>query len=145
MQDFGAFLLAAAEADVELAFGESRVEFEEREIICKLFLVLEGGHCTPCLRDGVEEMVIGDAGYFDGVLECEEESCPRAFIGFHREEVFAIERDGAFGDGVVWVSGECLAEGAFAGAVGSHYRVEFARFDRQREPFEYLFAADSDV
>ena len=65
------------------------------------------------------------------VLEREKEALLGPLVGFHLDEVLAVEEDLALGDLVGRMAHERVGERALAGAVRSHDCVHLARVDRQ--------------
>ena len=67
----------------------------------------------------------------------------------HREDVLAVERHGAGGDGVLGVAGDRVGQRRLAGAVRPHDRVGLAGANREVDAAEDLLGArlrvDGDV
>src|SRR6478735_8305279 len=125
LEDLVALLLAAGEALVDVALGEDGVH---PQVAHGRLDVLDPRAQLGCLAvDGrlgrAEEVAHGDAGHLDGVLHREEEAGAGALIDLHREDVLAVERHGAAGDGVLRVAGDAVGQRRLAGAVGPHDRV----------------------
>ena len=68
-----------------------------------------------------------------------------AVFGRERQQVDAVEADAAAGDAVGWVSGQHTRKGALAGAVGSHYGMDFAGAYLAVESAYDLLALDRGV
>ena len=84
----------------------------------------------------LQEIVGGDAGNLDRILEREEHACGGAFVRLHLQQVFAVEQDLAAGDFVAGLAGDDMRERRFAGAVRPHDRVHLALVHGQRQPME---------
>ena len=112
LEDLVAFFLATGEALIHGAPGEGAVHFEL--VHAGVELLVEGDGVDvftfgeASFEGGAEEVGVGDAGDFVGILEGEEEAGAGAGVDFHVEDVLAVEGDGACGDFVVAVAGEDL-------------------------------------
>src|SRR6185437_1191946 len=60
-------------------------------------------------------------------------------------KIFALVKDLALRHLVALAPGEHLRQRTLAGAVGTHDRMDFARVDRQIDPFQYLDSTDCRV
>lgn len=142
LQDFEAFFLAAAKADVNVAgeevFGDVQLVhfaaagFEEFERV-EFWQATRG---AVGVDGGTEELRGVDAREFHRILEGEKQAAARAFVGFQLQQVGAVQRGLAVGDGVAIAPRQRIAQRAFAGAVGAHDGVDFARVDREGEAFQ---------
>ena len=66
-------------------------------------------------------------------------------FGRKGEEVDAMKRGRALGDGESRVAGENRREGGFAGAVRTHDSVNFTAAYGKVDTFKYFFIADGSV
>jgi hypothetical protein len=149
LEDFSTFLLASRKAFVEGTGGEFAVDLEEVHLFVKT-PVIGGGvegllFVEPGLDGRTDEVSYAYAGYFQGVLECEEETRVGDFVGFLAQDFLSVEEYGAAFDFVVRVAREDFGEGAFASAVRSHEGMDFAFGDAEAEVLEDGFALDGDV
>ena len=94
---------------------------------------------------GAHEVGDADTGYFDGILESEEDAFAGTHVHGHVKDVLALVDDLPFGDGVLAVAGNDPGEGAFAVAVGSHDGVHFAAVNFEVHALQYFFIADGSV
>jgi hypothetical protein len=146
LEDLVAFFLATGEALVDGAAGEGAIHLQLVHARVELFVEGDGVDVLALgeagFESGAEEVGVGDAGDFVGVLEGEEEASAGAFIDGHGEDVLAVEGDGAAGDFVLFVAGENFGEGAFAGAIGAHDGVDFTGVDGEGQAVEDLTVGD---
>ncbi len=149
LEDLVAFLLATREAGVQVAFDDALVPFEGLEGALELAVELGEADLFAFgfagLHGEAQEVGDGDAGDLDGVLEGQEDAEAGAFVGFHLEDVLAVDEDFAFGDGVFGVADDDLGQGALAVAVGAHDGVQFAAGHGQVDAFEDGLVADGGV
>jgi hypothetical protein len=75
-----------------------------------------------------------------GVLEGEEEPALRALVGFHLDEVLAVEEDLALGDLVRRVAHQRVGKSRLARAVRAHDCVHLAAVDREIDALDDLCA-----
>src|SRR5262249_19996653 len=94
---------------------------------------------------GAQEVVVSDAGDLDGILEGEEDALAGALLGVHVQQVLALVKDFAHGDGKGVAAGEDTGQGALAGAVGPHDGVDLAGVDREVDAAEDFFVLDAGV
>ena len=124
-------LLAAGEADVELAREEALVHVElVADLADALAELARGGlELGAHLGDGAQEAVQGDAGDLDGRLVAEEDAGERALVRGLVSDVLAVEGDRAASHLVDGVAHDHVAERGLAGAVWPHEDVGLARAD----------------
>ncbi|MEY9850744.1 hypothetical protein ABH923_000422 [Leifsonia sp. EB41] len=95
------------------------------------------------------EVGVGHTGDLDRVLHGEEQAGAGTGVDGHREDVLAVERDGAAGDRVLRVAGDRVGEGGLARAVGAHDGVDLTLADGQVDAVEdgldALVRLDGDV
>ena len=144
LEDFGALLLAAGEAVVDVAADELLVHLEAGEdVVEQLAELADGDFGAAAGADGAaEEVDHGDAGDVGGVLEGEEEAGACALVGGEFEHFIAVHADGAAVDGVAGVAHDGVGEGALAGAVGAHDGVDLAGPEGEGEPLHDLLVLD---
>ncbi len=163
LQDLGPLLLAAAEAIVEVAPGEGVIDLEHGHGLAQGLAEDRDRHALgrrrqhpavrgsglgldPRVERGPQEVGNGHTWDCDRILEGEEQAKPAAFIGFHLQDVLALEKRLTLGDFVVGMTHQGIGEGALATPVRAHDGVNLARVDGQVETLEDLLAAfDLDV
>ncbi len=146
-----ALLLTTGEALVDVALGEGGVHAQGlHRTLDVLDPRAERGRLAVDrgLR-GPQEVRHRDTGDLDGVLHGQEEAGTGALVDAHREDVVAVERDGAGGHLVLGVAREGVGEGRLAGAVGAHDGVRLAGVDREVDTAQDRLGAflglDADV
>ena len=82
-------------------------EIRRRDLVLAALLSLR-------VERGLEEGHGRDARNLERILEGEEQSLRRALVGFHLEEVFAVEQDLALRDLIFVLAGDDIGEGRFA-------------------------------
>src|SRR5690606_16709696 len=94
---------------------------------------------------GFQQVRIVHARDLDRILEREENALARTLLRRHREEILALELYETCGHVVILAPGQHLREGALAGAVRPHDRVDLAGRDREIESFQDRVRLDLDV
>ena len=155
-ENLGALLLAAGEALVEVAVGERLVHLQHRHALAhrppefarrKRRNVLAGLSARRAyrIRGHAQEVRHRDAGDRGRILEGEEEPALGAFVRPELQDVLALVEDLALVDLVVRVPGDSVGQGALAGAVLAHQRVDLATVDREADSLEDLGAVDAGM
>ena len=149
LEDLAALLLAAGEAVVDRPGGELPVDLQQVHFLIELLVVAGGiefrAFAQAGLQGGADEVGDGDARDVARVLEREEDSGARPFIGLHLEKRAAIEEDIAAGDGIVRVAGNGFGHGGLARAIGAHDGMDFTLIDGKRDALDDRFVANGDV
>src|SRR3984957_15716904 len=148
LQDFIALLLAAREADIdwptqhllvdaELGRGLAHLldEFRRRELRLAALLALS-------VERGAQEVHRADAGDFQRILECEENTLGGALVGLERKQILALERHRAARHLVGLLAREHVRERRLARSVRAHDGVHLALVHGEVETFEDLAAVD---
>ncbi len=154
LQDLGPLLLAAGESFVQVAPGELLVDPQLVHLLAQFlaevahrdqvfaFLarrVADVGHRVP------QEVGHRDAGDGRRVLEARKIPALARSSGSSRQDVLAVERDRAFGDLIIRVSHQGVAQGALPRAVGAHQGMDFSLAERQVHPAQDFLALDRHV
>src|ERR1035441_946289 len=133
LEHLGALLLAAREAVVEVARGESVVDVEQLDGVPQLLAELLD--LDRLLALGVDrkaqEVRDRDAGDRDRVLEGEEKAQLGPFVRRQLGDVLAVHEDLTVGDLVAGVAHDRVGERRLAGAVRSHQGVQLAPANEQ--------------
>src|SRR5690606_19254607 len=141
LQDLVALLLAAGEAGVDGAAEEGLVHLQLGHVLLDELQEVDRPELVEAARGAhgvdrrAQEVHVADAGDLDGMLEGEEETAGGALFRCEREQVGAVELDGA-GDVVAVATGENVGERRLAGAVGAHHGVHLAGGDVEVEAVE---------
>ena len=144
LEYFVALFLAAGEAFVDRARGELVVEFYDGALLTHQLEELAGreGGLMEILALGIDgrahEVDHRDSGNLNGILEGEEKTLMGAVLGREREQVEAVEVDGASCDGEGGITGENAGECGLSRAVGAHDCVNFAGADGKVDATEDL-------
>src|SRR5690606_12103698 len=77
----------------------------------------------------LEKFHVADAGNLHRILERQEQALAGAFLGVHLKQILALELHAAGSRLVARTTGEHVAQGTLAGAVGPHDGMHFARLD----------------
>jgi hypothetical protein len=147
LQDLVAFLLAAAEALVEVAAGEGFVHAQPIHPLGHEDAHLERRDVLlGASRDGLAEE-LGHRHALDrlGILEGEEQARLGTDVGGPRRDVLTVEEDGPRRHRVGGVSHERSGERGLPGSVGSHQRVDLAGPDGEVDATQDLLAFRGDV
>ena len=83
-----------------------------------------------------------DSGNLNGILEGEEKALVGAVLGREREQVEAVEVDGASCDGEGGITGENAGERGLSRAVGAHDGVDLAGMNLEIDSLENLLVVD---
>ena len=132
MQDFVAFFLAAGEAFVHTAVQEFRIHSQHSHLFAREFEELKGIDFAQALMlalcvDGcLQKVGVVNARDFNRILKAEKYSLTGTFLRLKIQQVFAVVLHFATGYDIVFVAGDNLCKGAFAGAVRSHDGVHLA-------------------
>src|SRR6476469_114305 len=151
LQNFVAFFLAAGEADINRAAQHLLVDTEMFGRLAHQFHELRRGKLglaaglTLGVERGAQEGHSGDAGYFDRVLERQEQALGGALVRRHRQNALAVEQHIALGDLVVVLAGQHIGKGRLAGTVRAHDGGNLALLDRQRQAVEDFLVLDLDM
>ena len=132
LQHFVALLFAAGKAFVHGTAHQFRVDFHFGDFAPQQAVELPRAHflLAPVDAAGVhgrlEELPGADAGQFYGVLEGQKDAFPGPVLRLHSQQVQPPVGGLPARDFVLRPAGQGIGQGAFAGAVGAHYGVDFA-------------------
>src|SRR5450759_3357481 len=132
LQDLVALFLAAREAFVHGAVHQLLVHVQQLQFLPEQGQEIDGIDLIQptVFVDGIErrpeEVRVADTGYLYRVLEGHEDAFTGGLLRFHGQEVLAVVRHLARGDGVGLAAGQRLRQRAFARAIRAHDGVHFA-------------------
>ncbi|MNP39152.1 hypothetical protein D3C76_1327120 [compost metagenome] len=89
--------------------------------------------------------MVADAGDLYRVLERQEYALTGPILRSQFQQIFAFKRHFTCGDLILFPASQRGGKRAFAGTVGPHNGVHFARFDVQAQPFEDFISFGADV
>ena len=140
LEDLVALFLTAGEAFVDGAGGEFAIHLQQIHLGVEVLVVGDGVDFLTLgearLERGADEVRVGNAGDFVGVLEGEENPGAGALIDGQCRDIDAVHRDGSGGGDIGLVAGDDLGEGGLAGAVGPHDGVDFAGWNLKGDSLE---------
>ena len=130
LQDLVALLLAARKARVQVALHDALVPFQSLQGGLELAVELGEAHFLALAFAGLhgEAQKVGDghARDLDGILEGQKHAQAGALVGFHLQNILAVDQHLTLGHGVLGVAHDHLGECGFAVAVRPHDGVQFA-------------------
>ncbi len=145
LQRLGALLLATGELDVHAALEELVRDAEAVGLELDLRTQLTVGIAALTKERSGEEVDEAYAGKLHRVLQREEQTTCRAFVGGQPEELFAVDGDRAGRDVVVVPAHEDVRQGRLARTVRAHQRVHLARAHLEVDAPQDLVAVNRRV
>ena len=148
LQHFVALFLAAGEAFVDRPTHQFRVDFHLGNLAAEQAVELSGAHLLLAQMDtlgvhrGFEELPRAHAGQFHRILKGQEHSLAGPVFRLHVQEIHTLVHGRSTGDGVFRAAGQGVGQGALAGPVGAHDRVNFARIYGQVHAPQYFLIVD---
>ena len=147
LQNFGLFLLAAGEADVQITLGIALVHMQKRHGLLELFLKVPQPQTVAglLLERAADERAQRHARNLQRILEGEENAFFRPLVNGELRDVLAVKNDRTASYAVGRVAGDGVAERRLAGAVRSHENMGLVLTDGQIHAVQDLLFLDPHV
>jgi hypothetical protein len=146
-----ALLLAARKADIHRALHHLHVEPErigllprDPQEIARRKLSLAARSALR-VESGAQKLDVGDARYLNRILEAEEHALRGTLVRIEREQILAVERDGAVRHLIARPPGKDVGQRRLTRPVRPHDGVDLARVQGETDTLEDRLAVDRCV
>ena len=147
LENFGLFLFAAGETDVEVALGVGFIHVQQPHGFRQLLFEVPKAQAAAgfLLQCGADEGAQRHARHLQRVLKGEENPLPGALVDGQVRDVLAVEHDAALRHLIGGVAGHGIAQRRLAGAVRPHQHMGFIFTNTQIHAVENFLLLHANV